>query len=355
MKFQIAYKLQDIEFQTDDLIAFRKEIVDDMVVKVNELERKNFAVHQHLKYVDLYANADNYKQLTYEDTLLVKEELAPLIQAEEDDISAVRFDALMYGIELAYLIGKKYPRARKDLAKRVGAVAKVAGNIPEVTKKKDLIDQVLHTDYVDNAGINEFEHIREQLRDIMKYIPKGPKIIYDTHFIDEILSMDWKESELENDDLKNYKAKVEFYIHSHENDAVISKLKKNIPLSKADVAELEQVLWNDLGTKEEYVKEYQDKPLGELVREIVGLDMNAAKDAFSKFLDEANLNERQIYFVNQIIEFIVHNGIMRDFTVLQGTPFTDKGNVVELFGNDMPLWNGILGTIRQINANASVA
>ena len=355
LKFQMAYKLQDIEFQTDDLIAFRKEIVDDMVGKVKELNRENFAVRQHLKYVDLYANADNYKQLTYEDTLLVKEELAPLIQAEEDDISAVRFDALMYGIELAYLIGKKYPRARKDLAKRVGAVAKVGGTIPEVMNKKDLIDQVLHTDYVDNAGINEFEHIREQLRDLMKYIPVGEKIIYNTHFVDEILSMDWKESELENDDLKNYKAKVEFYIHSHENDEVISKLKKNIPLSKADVAELEKVLWNDLGTKEEYVQEYQDKPLGELVREIVGLDMNAAKEAFSQFLEEANLNERQIYFVNQIVEFIVHNGIMRDFTVLQGTPFTDQGNVVELFGSDMTLWNGILGTIRQINANANVA
>ena len=38
--------------------------------------------------------------LTYEDTLIVREELAPLILPEEDDASAVRFDALMYGIEL---------------------------------------------------------------------------------------------------------------------------------------------------------------------------------------------------------------------------------------------------------------
>jgi len=40
-------------------------------------------------------------------------ELAPLITPDAYEASAVRFDALMYGIELAYLIGKKYTRARR--------------------------------------------------------------------------------------------------------------------------------------------------------------------------------------------------------------------------------------------------
>ncbi len=64
--------------------------------------------------------------LTYEDTLIVREELAPLILPEEDDASAVRFDALMYGIELAYLIGKKYTKAKSDLYKKVEGIAGVA-------------------------------------------------------------------------------------------------------------------------------------------------------------------------------------------------------------------------------------
>ena len=49
----------------------------------------------------------------------------------------------------------------------------------------ELIDKILHTDYLDHAGIDEFEHIRKGLRDLMKYIPVG-KIIYDTDFDDEI-------------------------------------------------------------------------------------------------------------------------------------------------------------------------
>ena len=101
LKFEISYKLQDIEYQIDRLVAYRKAIVMQMSEKVRELPRDNFAVRQHLKYVDLYSSEENYNALTYEDTLIVKEEVAPLILSDGDEASAVRFDALMYGIELA--------------------------------------------------------------------------------------------------------------------------------------------------------------------------------------------------------------------------------------------------------------
>ena len=352
LKAQIAYKLQDLAYQTEELIAFRITLVDDMVAKVRELNRDNFAVKQHLKYVELYSDPDNYKALTYEDTLLVGQELAPLIEPEHDDAKALRFDALMYGIELAYLAGKKYARAQRDLIKKVNAVASVA-NIPEIMMQAELIDKILHTDYLENAGINEFEHIRENLRDLMKYIPVT-KIIYDTDFEDEILSVEWKESELENDDLKNYKAKAEYYVRQHQDNAAIAKLKSNVPLTGDDVKELERILWSEVGTQQEYRAEYGEKPLGEFVREIVGLDMNAAKAAFAEFLNDANLDSRQIYFVNQIVEYIVHNGMMKDLSVLQEPPFTDQGSIVEVF-TDLTVWAAIRKAIDSVNANAAAA
>ena len=352
LEFQITYKLQDMEYQTERLIAYRNALIQHMSEKVQELNRENFAVRQHLKYVDLYSDQSNYQTLSYEDTLLVREELAPLILPDGDEASAVRFDALMYGIELAYLIGKKYGKARSDLLKKVSAISTVA-NIPEIMVQAELINQILHTDYLDRAGINEFEHIRESLRDLMKYLPKK-KVRYDTNFEDDILSIEWKESELENDDLKNYKAKAEYYVRQHQDDLVIAKLKKNKPMTQDDIKTLEKILWSDLGTKDEYEAEYGDKPLGEFVREIVGLDMNVAKEAFSEYLNEANLDSRQIYFVNQIVEYIVHNGLIKDFSVLQEPPFTDQGSVVDIF-TDLNVWMGIRKVIEGINDNAKVA
>ncbi len=351
LKAQIAFKLQAMEYQTEELIAFRKELVDDMVKKVQALNRDNFAVKQHLKYVDIYSDEKSYQVLTYADTLTMRDELAPLILPDEDDASAVRFDALMYGIEAAYLIGKKYSRAKKDLNKKVSLLASYA-NIPEIGAESELLDRILNTDYVQEAGINEFEHIRESLRDLLKYLPPIDRTTYNTTFIDDILSTEWNESELESEDLKNYRAKAEYYIRQHQESGAIAKLKTNKPLTDADISELEGILWSEVGTREEYSAEYGEKPLGELVREIVGLDMNSAKEAFSEFLNSTNLDAKQIYFVNKIIEYIVHNGMMKDLSVLQEAPFTDRGSVVEIF-TDMSVWLGIKSVIDKINKNAA--
>ena len=140
-------------------------------------------------------------------------------------------------------------------------------------------------------------------------------------------------------------------MRQHQDEAVITKLRGNIPLSQTDVEALERILWSEVGSQEDYEAELGSKPLGEFVREIVGLDMRAAKEAFSEYLNCVDLDSRQIYFVNQIVEYIVHNGLMKDFSVLQGPPFTDQGSVVEVF-TDLSVWLGIKAVIDRINANA---
>ena len=81
------------------------------------------------------------------------------------------------------------------------------------------------------------------------------------------------------------------------------------------------------------------------------MDLEVAKEAFSEFLNDNNLNSDQIYFINQIVEYIVRNGIMKDFSVLQDSPFTDYGSIVDIF-SDVSVWMGIKGIIDNINANA---
>ena len=59
--------------------------------------------------------------------------------------------------------------------------------------------------------------------------------------------------------------------------------------------------------------------------------------------------------VNQIIEYVVRNGVMKDMSVLQESPFTDKGTVADLFGDNINLWSGIREVINTINQNANYA
>lgn len=349
LKAQMAFKLQDAVYKTDELSAFRQTLVDDMVRKVSELNQDNFAVKQHLKFVELYTKPNRYQSLSYEDTLMMQQELAPLLLPEPDDPKALRFDALLYGMELAHLAGLPYNRAHHDLLKKADALSKIA-NVPEIAAQSALLEKILHTDYVENTGVDELEKIRKAMRDLMKYIT-NEQSAYETGFGDEILSIEWKQSELENDDLQNYKMRAEFYVRQHQNELAIAKLKMNVPLTDSDITQLEEILWSEVGTKQDYEAEYGKKPLGEFIREIVGLDMNAAKEAFSAYLTNVNLDSRQIYFVNQIVEYIVHNGMMKDMSILQEAPFIDQGSIIEVF-TDLSVWKGIKGVIDTINANA---
>ncbi len=52
------------------------------------------------------------------------------------------------------------------------------------------------------------------------------------------------------------------------------------------------------------------------------------------------------------IEYIVHNGMMKDLSVLQESPFTDRGSIVEVF-QDLSVWMGIRKVIETINHNAA--
>jgi len=50
------------------------------------------------------------------------------------------------------------------------------------------------------------------------------------------------------------------------------KLRHNKTLTRQDIETLERILWTELGTQEDYKKEFGDTPIAKLVRQIVGLD-----------------------------------------------------------------------------------
>ena len=52
------------------------------------------------------------------------------------------------------------------------------------------------------------------------------------------------------------------YVNEHGNSIVIHKLTHNIPLTAGDYEELERVLTEELGSKEDYKREYGDTPFG---------------------------------------------------------------------------------------------
>ena len=62
--------------------------------------------------------------------------------------------------------------------------------------------------------------------------------------------------------------------------------------------------------------------LGLFVRSLIGLDREAAKQAFAAFLSGKTLNANQIEFMDLIINHLTEHGVM-DPALLYESPFTD--------------------------------
>ena len=98
----------------------------------------------------------------------------------------------------------------------------------------------------------------------------------------------------------------------------------NKALTAADLAELERMLAESgvSGADEIELAKTQCQGLGLFVRSLVGMDREAAKEAFTGFLAGKTLGANQIEFVNLILDHLTEQGVM-DPALLYESPFTD--------------------------------
>ena len=121
------------------------------------------------------------------------------------------------------------------------------------------------------------------MRELVQFIEKESRKTYYTNFQDTFDVIVDGTPIYGSNDLRNYKKRVNQYLKEHQDEMAIYKLKHNKSLTKTDVAFLEDVLWNELGSKEDYENEFGDTPITRLVRQIVGLDRGQPMQHFLSF------------------------------------------------------------------------
>lgn len=157
--------------------------------------------------------------------------------------------------------------------------------------------------------------------------------------------------------LQSYKDRVESYIRKNKNHLTIHKLSYNIPITKPELDVLEKILFTEsvAGTKEQFVQQFGEKPLGAFIRGITGLDQATLNEAFSDFLQVGNLKADQMTFIKTIITYLSKNGTI-DKTMLYEAPFTDLNDqgISGVFDTDAEIIK-VVKIIDLINNNAEVA
>ena len=327
--------------------------------EVLSMNLDNFIVRPKRRVVEPFQGRGRWDDISSQDYADLYNEIAPLpTQMEPEHPTAKFFDLLILRIQIGNLRTDPAVASLIENVREIAAKLEEVQRIPEVKAQIALIHELQGNEYWETADLPMLETVRQKLRHLVKHIEHGSRKIVTTDFEDEI--GEGVEVILPNlgaaIDRGQYKRKFEDFLKQHENDLALKKVKYNEPLTKLDIKELERMFFEsgEIGSREEFESCFgTQEGLGVFIRKLVGLDREAAKKAFDRYLDTTTFDSKQIQFVNQVIDYLTQNGVM-DPKMLFEHPFTNlsPGGPTSLFKDDDA--TKIVGIIRAINTNASV-
>lgn len=350
-RIKLIFHMQDAAFADEEYQVFRNALIDEVYDQIARLTLDRIDVKMKRKYVDKYKSKNAFICLSEQDKSDLIVNIADLVIINDADDKAVEFDNLMYGIMLAQLEGSRNLTRFKNTAVSKASILLKKTTIPQVKAKVPILKEVIEDEFWGKPDILNFERIRIELRDLMKFaVTDGRGIVYTNLEDVETGRSDSQEFELKYD-LDNYKQKVNKYIEENKNNIAIHKLRNNIPLTRSDYKILEKIFIGELGTKEDYENNFKDTPFGLLVRRVAKMERNAAMEAFSSFINEQNLNANQIVFVNKVIDYIEQNGYVENLAELTKPPFDKPQSFIKLFDADKQ--KKFVNIINEVKDNAT--
>lgn len=353
LKTRMMNALQDIEYDTEECIAFRKKLVNDVWVQVTHLKTltDRFDVRSELRYVDQFSDKVAYQALSLVDTETLIEHLANLVPASLDDESARRFDILMYRFMLAHLTkDDSTKRALVNKVKSIAVALQGKFSIPDVKAQKDTIQRVQQDSFWKQGNIADWEEARQKLRDLL-YCLKTEYKMKIIDISDEVIFEREGQPNTPDTTFESYYARAQRYITDNINKASIYKLRENEPLTEDEWIELERIFWSELGSREEYDTEANKMPLGRFLRSLTHLSAEAVNTAFSEFLNHQLYSEEQIEFVNSIIGWLTTNGTLLKDDLMDDENFGGL-SIADVFRNELSKWKQIQEAIDTFNHNA---
>ena len=311
--------------QAAALTELRTHMVKGLRTEVEGMSLDNFLVRPHRRYVEKFANEASWTRLDADSRQELIEHVAGLpSQVTDDDFAAKQFDLLVYRTELALL------RADSSFVGLRGKITETASlleelpNVPMVAAEMALILEIQTDEFWQDITLPMLETARRRLRALVKLIEHKSRPMVYSDFEDR----DGNAAEIAvrgipvGTDMDTFRRKARQFLKPYENHLAVIKVKRNEPLTAADLADLEHI-FAEAGADNASVEAIRaNGGVPRFVRSLVGLDREAAKRAFSEFFQDRKLSADQFEFLDMIIDHLTARGVM-DPKLLYETPFTD--------------------------------
>lgn len=303
----------------------RDEIITCLHAEVAAMNLDNFLVRPQRQLVETYTRPDAWSDLQSEQFVALVNLAGLPTERPSENEEAKRFDLLMLKLQLAQLqADPKFPQISYQV-RVIAAALETKHGVPIIDKQIELIQEIQTDAWWEDVTIAMLERARKRLRDLIRLIEKTQRQPVYTDFIDQL----GMETAIDlpgfgsGDEFDHFRAKTRQFLLAHANHLTIHKLRFNEPLTPLDLSELERMLLAaGIGVDQLEQAKQISQGLGLFIRSLVGLDREAAKQAFGVFLSNSTASADQIEFINLIIDHLTQHGIMEP-DLLYESPFTD--------------------------------
>lgn len=307
------------------LSALRQDVCGMLHGIVAAMNVDNFIVRPKRQAVDKFSQLDTWSTLDHDALDELNTSIAGLpSELTDEDEDAKRFDMLLLRAQLAILQATPFDGLREKI-QRVAQLLEANESIPAIKAEIVFIAAVAGDEWWEGVTVPMLEIVRLRLRALVKLLPKGERKPIYTDFEDEVGEIKLIELPQVTSGLNmsKFKDKARQFLKAHEDHLSLQRLRRNQPLTPSDLVELEKMLL-DAGGSQELIASAKEKSagLGIFIRSLVGLDREAAVQAFGEFIDGTTASANQIEFIELIIQELTHNGVM-DAARLYESPFVD--------------------------------
>lgn len=301
---------------------------DALHERVKGIPLESFMVRPVRDLVEPYLDRARWDALTEVDHVdLVRHVSGLPSSVQTGDEGARRFDEVVAKLHLARLTGS-HDAAR--LQRRVQTIAQGLApktSIPDVAAQAGLLNQLQQEATWSSLTPSALEDVRERMRGLVALLDRNDRTVIYTDFQDEIVGsgltvfpdLAGQVNEAQ------YRKKVEAFLQGQQTHPVIRKVRHAESLTAADLEALEVLLFeaSEIESREVFEEVYgQQDNLATFIRSLVGLDRQAARQAFAHYLDTQVFNAKQIRFVENLVEMLTRKGSV-PVSALYEPPFTN--------------------------------
>ncbi|WP_373495500.1 DEAD/DEAH box helicase family protein [Aquiflexum sp.] len=354
---RLVFELGKREYAGDKINQeFKKELTDRIYGQFAKLldRTQNISVRRVLETVLKYEDRNVWDSLNpTSDWRDLSQKIAPIIDFNDPDEYAKRFDLLLYRIQLAQLT--KSPELESLVAKVQGTAESLATkqNVPQIKAKLASIEMSMLPEFWKSPSIPDIDHLRSELRNIIRLIDRKNKVIYHTNFQDRVdgrLEVQMPLGKF-GGQMVNYRKRLETLLDAHKNHLAIQKVRRFHKITSAELESLTRIFMQDISEDErEGFQEFlTDNSLDELIRKMMGLDKLAVKEAFVEIERTQRLSDIQVKFLQEIVESLSQKGLLEVGDLYTGKQFKNihDGGIDAVFGSKVS--DQVFEIVKRIN------